>query len=126
MFWQASEGTRLTAGAGLNTQRPFYDETSPDIGNPNLISERSTYGVLGLKQQLGEMFAIDVQLFAKLLDDLVSPVAFDPAQPEAVPYDNAGEGTVYGGEILARLAMERFNAWLSYTLSESKRTDRPG
>ena len=126
VFWQASEGTRLTAGAGLNTQRPFYDETSPDIGNPNLISERSTYGVLGVKQQLGEMFAIDLQLFAKLLDDLVSPVAFDPAQPEAVPYDNAGEGTVYGGEILARLAMERFNAWLSYTLSESKRTDRPG
>ena len=46
VFWQASEGTRLTAGAGLNTQRPFYDETSPDIGNPNLISERSTYGCL--------------------------------------------------------------------------------
>ena len=113
-------------GIGLNKQRPSYDETSPDTGNPDLISEQSIYGVVGIKQQFGEQVAIDLQFFTKQLDNLVSPVPFDPDNLDAPPYDNEGDGTVIGGELLARYSNERLNAWLSYTLSESLRTDRPG
>jgi TonB family protein len=126
VYWQAAEGTRLTLGGGLNYQAPFPDETDPEIGNPNLSAERSAYVVAGLKQQVGEVFSFDFQVFAKFLGSLVSPTTFDPENLDQVPYDNGGSGTVMGAELLARLATDRFNAWLSYTLSRSVRQDRPG
>ncbi len=124
-YWQAAEGTRLTLGGGLNYQAPAPDETAEDIGNPDLGAERAAYAVAGLRQTVGEVFSFDLQVFAKFLGNLVSPTTFDPENPEQVPYDNAGEGTVIGAELLARVATDRFNAWLSYTLSRSVRRDRP-
>ncbi len=125
LYWQVAEGTRLTLGGGLNYQAPAPDETADDIGNPNLGAERSAYVVTGLRQQIGEVFSFDFQLFAKFLGNLVSPTTFDPENPDQVAYDNAGEGTVLGAELLARVATDYFNAWLSYTLSRSVRRDRP-
>lgn len=126
LYWEVADGSRITLGGGLNYQAPSPDETADEIGNPDLDAERSAYVVAGFKQQVGEVFSVDIQLFAKFLGNLVSPTDFDLDNLDQVPYDNAGEGTVLGGEILARLALDRFNAWLSYSLSRSVRIDRPG
>ncbi len=58
----------------------------------------------------------------KLCDSLVSPTDIGAEEP----YDNAGVGYVYGGELIARKQLtDRFFGWVSYTYSESKRKDRP-
>jgi len=126
LYWQALENTQLSFGAGLNYQAPLPDETADQVGNPDLLAERSIYSVLGLKQQFSDIFSFNLQFFSKELSSLVSPVPFDFENPNQLPYDNAATGSVIGGEILAQLATERFTAWLSYSLSRSVRTDRPG
>ncbi|MEC9073051.1 MAG: TonB-dependent receptor, partial [Myxococcota bacterium] len=126
LYWEVVEGTRLTLGAGINHQAPFPDETAEEIGNPDLEVESAIYGVMGVKQNVADVLTLDVQLFAKRLSNLVSPTTFDPANLDQVPYDNAGEGRVLGAELLARLSLDRVTAWLTYTLSRSVRTDRPG
>lgn len=119
-----ADATRLTLTGGLNHQAPAPDETAESIGNPDLSPERAAYVNLGVEQRIGDILSLEVQGFYKSLDQLV--VATDAADDPAVPYDNAGTGTIYGGELLVRLQHPIVDAWVAYTLSRSRRVDRPG
>ncbi len=120
--WRPGATTALTLTTGLNHQAPEPDETAKTIGNPDLSPERSAYVNLGVSQRLGELVSIDLQGFWKSLDELVVATgSFDGA-----PYDNAGTGTIIGGEALVRLQHPVVDAWVAYTLSRSRRVDRPG
>lgn len=120
--YELADPTRLTLTAGLNHQAPAPDESAESIGNPDLLPERSFYLNLGVTQRLGELLSIELQGFVKSLDQLV--VSTD--RGAEVPYDNAGTGTVFGGEALIRLQHPIIDAWVAYTLSRSRRVDRPG
>jgi hypothetical protein len=121
--WQALERTRLTLSGGMNHQAPAPDESAASIGNPDLSPERAGYVNLALEQRLGDVLSVELQGFWKTLDRLVVPT--DGAGGD-VPYDNAGRGTIVGGEALVRLQHPIVDAWLAYTLSRSRRIDRPG
>ena len=120
--WDVAADTTATFAAGLNHQAPAPDETSESFGNPDLGPEHAAYLNLGLKQGLGDALSIDVQAFYKSLGGLVSTTG----DRDGVPYDNAGTGWIAGAELLLRLTTPIVDGWLSYTLSRSRRTDRPG
>lgn len=120
--WRFTPATTVTLSGGLNHQAPAPDETSESIGNPELAPERAAYVNLALEQRFGEVFRLELQGFYKRLDRLVvvTPDGSDR------PYDNAGAGTILGGELLLRLQHPIVDGWLAYTLSRSRRVDRPG
>lgn len=120
--WTPFEGTRLSLGVGVNHQAPEQQETSETLGNPALSPERAVYVDLGVAQGLGGGVSVELQGFWKGLDDLVVPTA----RYGGVPYDNAGSGTILGGELLLRVQGAVFDGWVAYTLSRSRRVDRPG
>ena len=127
-------GTTLKGGAGLYYRRPDFDELDTEFGTPDLEPEESIQTYLGLEQEIVDGLTIDVQGFYKNLQNFVSsiPQSFDKDEEDdsiigGPLYDNAGEGRVYGGELLLRQQFGRwFWGWIAYTLSRSERRDRPG
>jgi len=120
--YKVADPTRVTLTTGLVHQAPAPDESAETIGNTDLLPERSAYVNLGLTQRLGDLVSVELQGFVKSLDQLI--VTTD--RGASVPYDNAGVGTVFGAEALVRLQHPIVDAWVAYTLSRSRRTDRPG
>jgi len=120
--WKPVDATVVTLTAGLNHQAPGPDESARSIGNPDLLPERSAYLNLGVSQRVGDIVSIDLQGFWKELDQLVVTTG----SFTGVPYDSAGTGTIFGGEALVRLQHPIVDAWVAYTLSRSRRVDRPG
>ena len=122
VHFDVTDSTRVSIAGGLNHQIPTPDESSVTFGNPQLKAERSAYANVSVSQRFGDYLRLEVQGFYKALDNLVSPTDFG----SDVPYDNAGTGYVAGGELLVQLSTKWVDGWVSYTLSRSRRTDRPG
>lgn len=122
--WDAVDGTALKASLGLYHRRPDDDELYRFFGATGLVPERALQVGAGVEQRIWEGLSIEVQGFYKDLRDLVA-ASQDPTSPE--PLVSAGEGRVYGGEVLLRQAAGGFLwGWVAYTLSKSERRDGPG
>lgn len=122
VHFDVTDTTRISVAGGLNHQIPQPDEYSITFGNPNLTAERSAYANLSVSQRVGDFLRIELQAYYKALDNLISPTPFG----SDTPYDNAGTGYVVGGELLVQLSSKWVDGWISYSLSRSRRTDRPG
>ncbi|MDF1565772.1 MAG: TonB-dependent receptor [Deltaproteobacteria bacterium] len=125
------ERTSLRAGAGLYQQQPFYDESAPNVGNPELLPERSFQASAGIAHRLplgpDASLEVDVTGFYKKLDRLVSRNLSFGFTADEPPYLSQGTGRIFGAELLARARLgDRFVGWLAYTYQRSLRTDRPG
>ena len=125
--WRVAPATVLKAALGVYQQQPQPDESARDIGNPDLLHERSLAASAGFEQALLPGVDLDVTGFYKDLDRLVVrnvAANVDPSQP---PYLNTGVGRVYGVETLFRARVgDRFFGWIAYTFQRALRTDRPG
>jgi hypothetical protein len=121
--WDITETTALIAAGGLYHQAPQADESSKTFGNTELDPERSAQTSLGIKQRFGDYLTLELTGFYKYMDQLVSQTA-NP-QSSAL-YESTGVGQVYGGELLARFNSQYVDGWLAYTISQSRRIDRPG
>jgi len=122
LTWDAAAATRLSVSGGVTHQAPPPDEWAETTGNPGIGPERAAYVNAGVRQELGDLVSVELQGFYKALDQLVSPTG----APLGPIYDNAGAGEIVGGELLVRLAHPIVDGWVAYTLSRSRRTDRPG
>ncbi len=117
----------LKGGVGLFTQEPTFDETAPEVGNPDLGLEKAIHYSGGFEFRPLEYLTLDTTFFYKSLHDLVSRTTEVVERGgEAVPlnFDNKGEGRVYGMELLLRHDFaNNFTGWFTYTLSRSERRD---
>ncbi len=121
--YKLTESTSLKAGAGVFSQPPQPQESSPKLGNPHLKSTHTVHLDLGADHTLAEGFTVGVDGFYKQLFDRVVGTQLGQA-----PYfTNEGKGRVYGLEVSARIQPRgRFFGYLSYTLSRSERKDHAG
>ncbi len=120
--WTPDPEFAVTLAGGVNHQDPSPDESARSIGSSNLLPERAAYMNLGVVKRFGSLLSVEVQGFWKELDQLIVRTT----ESGGGPYDNAGTGRIVGAEALVRLQHPVIDAWVAYTLSRSRRVDRPG
>jgi len=125
--YDLGSGSVVKGGVGYYKQRPSFDQTAEDLGNPNLTPFRSLHISLGAEHKLGDIMDLDVTAFHKVLDEVVVRNTASYTDEDAPPYINQGTGRIYGLEVLLKLrpAADYFG-WIAYTYQRSLRVDRPG
>lgn len=117
LSYSLNERTNLKAGWGVYSQfvmDPYwFDEEN---GNPDLASQKARYYILGLEHKLKNDMRLRIETYYKDLYDLV-------IADEDKNYDNEGRGHAKGIEFfLQKKAGKKLDGWISYSLSESRRT----
>jgi TonB family protein len=121
---QLGERVTVKGGAGLFVQEPFFDETNPSFGNPNLKAEKALHYSAGVEFKPRPHITLDATGFYKDLWSLVSQTTALGPDGKALRYDNGGRGRVYGLELVARHEFNNnFAGWVAYTLMKSQRQD---
>ncbi|MBN1335243.1 MAG: TonB-dependent receptor [Deltaproteobacteria bacterium] len=117
--------TLLKASAGLYHQPPLPMEMYRPDGEVDLVHERAVSATVGVEQEVGQAFRVEVEGFHKTLDDLIV-FAREMTSMDDPYFFNAGVGRVYGAEVMLRRdPVGPLYGWLSYTLSRSERRDWP-
>ena len=124
-FLELTEDWSLKGGLGLYSQPPEYQESAPELGNPNLDwihSVHSGFGVVYDNDDIG--LNVGLEGFYKYLWDRV--VGTENGVPPR--FTNDGIGRIYGMELSAKLMPSKdlpLFAYFAYTLMRSERKDRP-
>ncbi len=128
--WSPYRSTRIASG--LYYQPPSEQETSADVGNPDLQSPRAVHIALAHEEDFrrgsSRGWILQGGPFARSFSNLVLPSTAivtrgGTASPEY--YNNAGKGRAFGVEALLRFEANPWQGWLSYTVSRSLRR-QPG
>jgi hypothetical protein len=118
-----AEGHRVKAAVGVFSQPPELQESSVDLGNPELIPLHSLHTDVGWEWDLAEGIEVGVEGFYKYIWD--RPVStLGGTGPRFV---SRGHGRIYGLEVSGRVQPTGRNwfGFLSYTLMRSERLDNP-
>jgi TonB family protein len=120
----------LKGGIGLYSEGARNGDATRPFGNPEVLPERAFQLTAGGElRPLPGVFCSVEAFYKKLSDLIVRSDATEVIGGQTLPalLDNAGEGRVYGLELLLRKSLTgRFFGWIAYTLSRSVRVDRPG
>jgi TonB family protein len=123
VHYTLTESTSLKAGAGVFSQAPQPQESSPKLGNSHLKPTHTVHLDLGAEQKVTDAIAVTVDGFYKQMFERIVGTQFGQA-----PYFvNDGLGRVFGAELQVRVQPRgRFFGYLAYTLSRSERKDHKG
>jgi len=118
IIYKLSKQLSLNLSAGLYSQAPEPQEVSPDYGNPDITSPRSTHFTLGWEKDFFDEgqsgLSVKNNFFYKDLDNLVVP-------DQNALYLNSGSGKILGMEVQANLKRGPWSAQLVYTYLDSTR-----
>ena len=124
-FLDLTDEWRLKAGLGIYSQPPEFQESSAELGNPELDWIHSVHSGLGVEYENDDLnIKAGVEGFYKYLWDRV--VGTDLGLPPR--FVNEGIGRIFGMELSFRLQPRRelpLFIQLSYTLMRSERQDDP-
>ncbi|MFQ6674054.1 MAG: TonB-dependent receptor plug domain-containing protein, partial [Fidelibacterota bacterium] len=122
-FFQVPSYRDLYVGAAtrdLTTPRPL-------IGNPHMKAEKTVQYEFGIKQQIGEVWAVDVTAWTKSISGLsgtVNIIGFDPDSIGLYNYynfDNYDHGTARGIDLTIEKRFSNFfKSKVNYTYSVAK------
>ncbi len=122
----------LRVASGIYYQPPSEQQTSEEVGNPDLRAPRALHLAMTFEEDFrrgaSNGWIVQGGPFARRFDHLVIPSSAivtrgGVASPEY--FNNEGDGRAYGFEMLVRYEAAPWNAWLSYTVSRSTRK-QPG
>ncbi|MES2803144.1 MAG: TonB-dependent receptor [Bdellovibrionota bacterium] len=130
--YKASPSLLYKMGTGVYTQPPEPQESSVDVGNPNIKSPKAIHVTIGVEKDFrvsslgtastGSTFGIN--LFDRWYDQLVvasSDQVTRDGNTVLEMYNNEGRGRAYGLELQWKFNENDYNGFVSYTLSRSKR-----
>ena len=113
----------LKGGVGLFFQPPAPGQTLPELGTPDLSSERAIHSMLGVEQPLSKQVSLSIEGFEKELRRLIYSRTDGSGNTVT---ENSGTGRVVGVDLLLRYRPDaRFFGWVAYTLSRSTRRRTP-
>lgn len=122
-FLEPTEWLVLKGGVGLFSQPPEFQNSAPEIGNPDLEMQHALHVSFGTELRPIQGLELTLEGFYKSIWDRVV------GTPSGVPpfFDNAGIGRIYGMEFSAKYDPpgRGLYGYVSYTLSRSERQDRP-
>lgn len=114
----------VKGGVGFVHQEPFAPQLDETFGNPDLEVQQAIQYSIGGEWTPTDATRIDVTVFVKDLNNLVSPTTAVNASGDPLNFDNNGTGLVYGAEIFAEQKLTKnFRGFLSYTISRAQRID---
>ncbi len=123
--YRVNDDVRIKAGVGVYSQPPEFQESAPDLGNPDLEPIHSAHFGTGVDWNVAEGISLGIEGFYKQLWNRVIGTV-GGVEPTFV---NGGIGRIYGMEISGRLQPTEsrdYYGYLSYTLMRSERRDREG
>lgn len=114
--------------------------TDPQMGNPDIRSQKSTHYVLGLEQGLGQNMMLRVEGYYKEFEDLIfmeiagadegglgSVDLFLENEMPDMRFFNSGYGDALGAEVFFQKKLSGWwDGWLAYTLGEVRYNDGRG
>lgn len=120
----------LKAAAGIYYQAPQPQETSIDYGNPEISSPSALHSTFGFEKDFREGAAQGLSFssnyfrrdFKNLVVNSSEMITRDGALVPEV-YSNKGGGQAQGIESQLKFDFTKWQGWVSYTYSESKRWD---
>ena len=140
--FQPIEQIRISLAGGRYLQSPSQEELSTISGNPDLEPEGAWHLNLGVNIQPGTFLNIDLQGYAKFLDNQTvssnssgdaaafADLGFDFSDPDdddpTHGLSNEGIGRIWGTELFTRWNLfpgGRLTGWLGYGLSWAQRKD---
>ncbi len=128
--WEVTPEVAFKGGLGLYSEGARNGDAARPFGNPGVLPERAWQATLGTELRPLPGVLITAETFYKGLSDLIVRTdATETIDGQTLPVvlDNAGNGRVFGVEVLIRKELtSRFFGWLAYTFSRSDRIDRPG
>ncbi|MEM9696917.1 MAG: TonB-dependent receptor, partial [Myxococcota bacterium] len=117
--------TTVKGGIGVFHQPPQFQQSVEPFGTEGINSNFALHYGGGVEQEITRQLEVSAEFFYKDLDSQV--VANAQNTGAFTEFNNAGLGSVVGGEFLVKYkADERFFGWLAYTLSRSVRREFPG
>jgi hypothetical protein len=128
--YSLSDYDLLKFGYGIYTQNPEPQESSDEVGNPEIKSPEATHVALtyekdfregninGWTTSVGGFFRDFNKLIIQSSDQVVRN-----GQTVFEIYNNKGKGKAYGIESSLKYKKDQLSAQLSYTLSRSRRSD---
>ena len=127
----------LTVATGTYSRLPAARQMlSSSDGNPTLLAERAWQNSVGFEFLPYSGLRVEVTGFANVHDrrivgredrfQFATGPLLQVGPVDDGPYDNTGTGTIFGGELLARVDRDRFTGWVAATVSRSRRVDAPG
>ncbi len=133
--YQLSDATVFRATASIKYQAPpvgaVYEQDSGytwiygvpyDWGSPEIVPEGSKDIEAGLQHAFGDDYVLDLSVYKKWLDDVVS-TQYDPEIEKEV-YSNIAEAHIEGLELTFRKTFSKFfEGWVTYTLMEAQGTN---
>jgi iron complex outermembrane receptor protein len=127
VVWNPRAGTTLKLLYGRAFRAPnayemYYDDQGlSQFGNPSLTPETIESLEAVLEQTLGEKVRFTVTGFQNRINDLISQVSFDPADPASPSiFRNIGEAWVTGGEAEIEGKSSGYEGKLSYTYQNAE------
>ncbi|MDH7481448.1 MAG: TonB-dependent receptor [Armatimonadota bacterium] len=105
-----------------NYTNPVWNEWY-GLGNADLRPERSSQFDIGWEREVAKDCLLQITPFYRKFVDLLQVRSINPEDPTAPPfvYDNLGEGTSKGVEIMfKKRPSNNWSGWLAYTWSVSK------
>jgi len=128
--YQMSESLTLKAATGIYYQPPQPQEIDSNYGNPNLRAPYAYHFAFGVEKDFKENrpsgFNLTAGPFYKNFQNLViqsSRVNNVGGVLTPERYNNEGTGEAYGAEILLKWQAKNVSSFISYTLSQSSRTE---
>ena len=119
----------VTAFSQAIQYTPLSQITIANIGNPNLLPNRSIHAVAGIDQALSMTTHVRLEAYYRADRDLVAQPLIEArlladgrifAPPSAPRYENSVRGSAKGFEIfLQRRSANRWSGWVSYGYSKT-------
>ena len=121
--WQVGDTTTLTAKAGSYNRFADLVTVLEETGNPNLRSPKANHFTVGMLQEIGDGWSVNVEAYHKTLDNL--PLALGESDPDvAQRYANDTEGEAQGVDVMINKNLtDRWYGWLALSYSKSERTN---
>ena len=109
---------------GYYSQLPRPEEISPATGNPNLEYIQSTHSVWGIKNNFGDQWSWQVDLYYKTMDNLPLSLSIVRDPDYLNRFSNDAHGEAYGMEFLLNKKLtNKLYGWVALSIANSERTN---
>ncbi|WP_370981330.1 TonB-dependent receptor plug domain-containing protein [Agaribacterium sp. ZY112] len=118
-----TDSTRLSAKAGSYNRFPDFETVLPETGNPDLPSPTAQHYTLGVSQDFGDNWNLNIETYYKELENL--PLALDAdSDTQDQRYIADTSGTAYGVDIMLNKNLsDNWYSWLALSMAKSERTN---